>query len=1011
MSKELDKGRRPVGRLRRSFRVLRKLTLLLLFALLSLAIYLNQVGLPEFAEKRLKDAVLAKGWQIDFTRLRLHSWRELAVDGFHLRRITDPSSPEVFVSEAYCRFRPGALRQLQFDLEALRVEEGYLLLPINTNQSRRVNLRQVSGELIVRSDDQWELRNFRARFLGANMQFMGVLTNSSLLRDWKFAKKPSDSKRSGKAFWSNVLRAIEPIEFTGTPQLIAQFYGDAADPVGMEASVRFAAPAVATPWGSGQEVRVLARLTPPSHPDDIVLTDLTISANNTTTPWGDAGQVQIQAQMQPSYPQITTTNALFTIEARKASTRWAKTDLTNFRVRLTVCPTNAEMLQTDITLRANGIEAQGWKGNSIDLTGNVMHPQPKLFRFGETNLPWPERIANIGLVATGQVVSLRSEVAQIDASTLRVQWTSPLLRIDTGSTIAGGRLVLAADLATDTRDTQFRGTSSFDPRALMPMLPDRTQRWLSRYSWKQPPLLAAEGHLRLPAWTNYGRAWVTELLPTVALSGQLKVGNVGFRGIEVVKAESGFALTNFVWTMPNLKIERPEGTIEAQYASDLTKSDFHWRFKGPIDPKAAEPLIETEQQRKIMAELQLTSAPVVDGELWGTWRNVGRLGAAGTVAVSNASFRGQSVTFAQTRLLYTNEILTLLNPRVIRPGEEGSAPGLQIDIPRKKLFITNAFGNLDPHAVVRAIGRQATRAIEPYKFGAPPTTRCAGVVDLKKKSYEDELHFEVAGNNFRWNNFNLDQVSGKIDWVGRHLNLTDLNGTLKSGRATGEARFDFAPATGADFTFKVVAAETDLAEVLAGFGRTNKVEGILSGELVVTSGNSSNYNSWNGHGRVNVRDGLLWDLPMFGMFTPLLNAFMPGMGNSRAREATGTYTITNSVVYSKDVEVHATAMRMNFAGSAAFDGRVNARVEAELLRDFPGIGLFLSKVLWPVTKVFEYKVTGTLSNPKPEPVYVIPKLLLIPLQPFKAIRDIIAAEDPAGDSRPAPVDPGARGTP
>jgi hypothetical protein len=145
---------------------------------------------------------------------------------------------------------------------------------------------------------------------------------------------------------------------------------------------------------------------------------------------------------------------------------------------------------------------------------------------------------------------------------------------------------------------------------------------------------------------------------------------------------------------------------------------------------------------------------------------------------------------------------------------------------------------------------------------------------------------------------------------------------------------------------------------------------------------------------VNVRDGLLWNLPMFGMFSPVLNAFIPGMGNSRAREANATFNITNSVVYSKDLEVHATGMRMQFQGKADFNGNVESRVEAELLRDLPGIGLVLSKVLWPVTKVFEYKVTGTLSHPKSEPVYVIPKLLLLPFQPFKTLRDLIE-EQPA----------------
>jgi hypothetical protein len=61
-----------------------------------------------------------------------------------------------------------------------------------------------------------------------------------------------------------------------------------------------------------------------------------------------------------------------------------------------------------------------------------------------------------------------------------------------------------------------------------------------------------------------------------------------------------------------------------------------------------------------------------------------------------------------------------------------------------------------------------------------------------------------------------------------------------------------------------------------------------------------------------------------------------------------------------------------------------------LLRDLPG-GQLISTVLWPVSKLFEYRVTGPLSNPKSEPIYVLPKLLLIPLHPIRTLEDFIPA--------------------
>ena len=131
---------------------------------------------------------------------------------------------------------------------------------------------------------------------------------------------------------------------------------------------------------------------------------------------------------------------------------------------------------------------------------------------------------------------------------------------------------------------------------------------------------------------------------------------------------------------------------------------------------------------------------------------------------------------------------------------------------------------------------------------------------------------------------------------------------------------------------------------------------------------------------------------MFGALSSALNAIAPGLGNSRAKEATGSYLITNSVIVSHDFEVRATAMRMNFSGNVDFDGQLDSRVEAVLLRDVPAFGWLFSKLLWPITKIFEYRVTGTLGHPKMEPLYIVPKILLMPFHPLKTLKEMAPEE-------------------
>ncbi len=86
--------------------------------------------------------------------------------------------------------------------------------------------------------------------------------------------------------------------------------------------------------------------------------------------------------------------------------------------------------------------------------------------------------------------------------------------------------------------------------------------------------------------------------------------------------------------------------------------------------------------------------------------------------------------------------------------------------------------------------------------------------------------------------------------------------------------------------------------------------------------------------------------------------------------------------------------RLEYSGTIDLYQNVNAHVTAQLLRDTWMVGPLVSTVLWPVSKLFEYHVTGPLKDPKSEPIYTLPKLLLIPLHPIRTLEDMV----PSGNS-------------
>jgi hypothetical protein len=167
----------------------------------------------------------------------------------------------------------------------------------------------------------------------------------------------------------------------------------------------------------------------------------------------------------------------------------------------------------------------------------------------------------------------------------------------------------------------------------------------------------------------------------------------------------------------------------------------------------------------------------------------------------------------------------------------------------------------------------------------------------------------------------------------------------------------------------------------------------VDGDLALKCPNSSDTSHWQGGGRIHVHDGLLWDIKLFGLLSPVLNIFSPGWGYSRARQATADFVITNGTISSDDLQVRCTGFWINLRGTVDKNKQINARLEAILSRETPVIGPVLSLVFTPLSKLFEYRVSGPVRDPVLEPIFV-PRFVMFLLHPFKTLKTPSSAEPP-----------------
>jgi hypothetical protein len=504
--------------------------------------------------------------------------------------------------------------------------------------------------------------------------------------------------------------------------------------------------------------------------------------------------------------------------------------------------------------------------------------------------------------------------------------------------------------------------------------------------------------------SNFGDAWPwwTNSQQAVRLSGKLEFANGAILGAAIDSVRGHFSYSNLVWRVPDLTAAQSETWVELSGNEDDASKMYACHVRGAFNPEVMRPFLTTSNALRAFNRYTLNEPAHFDVNVSGCLKDWDSLGATGNVALTNLVIRGQSAESVAADFSYTNRVLEIFHPQMLRAkgSQILTAEKVTLDFNTKLAEFTNGFSTTEPMMVARAIGPKIGRLLEPYQFAEPPTVNVSGRLPLRDvnsmRDLDDaDMTFEVVqGRQFQWLRLKAPRITGTIHWLGETLLLTNIAAAFYGGDGNGHADFDFSPPhPGADYRFAFNVTNVDLHRMMQDLASpSNKLEGTLAGRLVVTSASTESLQTWNGFGHEDLRDGLLWDVPVFGILSPALNAMTPGLGNSRATDAAARFIITNGVIFTDSMEIRSTMTRLQYTGTVDLRQNVNARVEAQLLRDTPVIGPAVSLILTPFTRLLEYKVTGTLQNPKKEPVYV-PKIFLLPLHPIRSIEEMF----PGGD--------------
>ncbi|HEV8542887.1 MAG TPA: hypothetical protein VGR78_10890 [Verrucomicrobiae bacterium] len=1022
-----------------------------LLALLSVAavfVWANYVRVPNFITSMVRDELRARNFSFEFSRLHLKGFRRLVAEDLRLGAFDATNGPTARAREAEILLNTDKLKQWRFEISGVRIKNGELTLPLGPplHPMKVITISHIQSEMDFQDDDTVRVSQFLADALGAKAKASGTFRNFSQMRRGAGKAAGSDWQKQ----LADISQVIEELEFSSPPQISVTFNTDATNVAQTRATVAIRARKTSSQWGKLEALDLTSGVFPlstngveavfllqaagfrgssnacesvhleatsvwTSAMDQLLTNHVSARVSKVDSIWLKTPLVSLElSSSQPSLNSaisstlFAATEALEFAKVRIATNSlhasfshdlpfpspasWLGTALS--RSPAPEARTNGQNFSGEWQFRAEALEAGNAGIGSLELSGKlasrhepaVVPASAGFWRaFAPLQIPWRGAISNI--IAPDMLI------ASVQFSG---DWDFPKLAISgLEAELYGGSFQANSALDVLTREALVSAEAQFDYAKLAGLLDKNVRDWFTQFAWERPPYVQAVTRFRVPPWTNSWAAAMKIILPSLQLDGQF-TGPASYRGISVDNIESHFSFADSVWNLPDLKISRPEGQALLIYQGNVANQEFACQIESQIDPGAFRDLFPEDQQGAFDF-LKFSVPPVIEGEVFGSWEHADQIRFKGSLQATNFFVKEQLFTDVRAELAYANKILECTNALVHRGKEEMHAPYLRVDIPAEVMFVTNVVSTIDPWVAMSLVGEDAYDAIDPYRFAKTPTVRVEGNVPLRHWS-KANLHFHVTGDDFSFWKLHMANIAGDVWWKADYLWLSNVVANFYGGEARWSGSF-FIEKKHAQYSFTGITTNTDLHPLVADIFGTNKVEGTLGGALLITSANTGDEKSWNGRGSAVLKDGFLWSIPIFGVFSPILDAVVPGVGNNKISSGSGDFAITNSVIHTRNMQVRAPAFRLDYKGKIDMDGKLEARVDAEILRDAWVFGKLFSTALWPVAKAFEANISGKIQEPKTT-FRFFPKVVFAPFKALNALGEAIKAKEKPAQPEP-----------
>jgi hypothetical protein len=440
----------------------------------------------------------------------------------------------------------------------------------------------------------------------------------------------------------------------------------------------------------------------------------------------------------------------------------------------------------------------------------------------------------------------------------------------------------------------------------------------------------------------------------VKVIGRASVDAFSYKSVPFAEVTGQFSWDGERTLLRDVRLRHQTGELTAQLFD--APNDFRLKIDSSVSPAILRPLVSPELSQ-FLSEWEWPRPPDVHLRIQSQDRHPENWKGEGTIALERARFRGAWMNSATTNVRFGDGAIVYDNLRVTR--DEGVGTGsFTYDFKDHEVRINNIKTSLRPTEAILWVDPTLWKTVVPYKFRHSPNITTNGVYQFGGgKNTRIDITVDAPGETdygFLGKILPFDRVASHLLLTKDRLQIVDLKAGLFSGSVHGTADISLAK-NDPRYHAKIAVAGINFPRLTDLYYNYKAAQGALSSNYDF-AGFGTDPRTMQGNGTLQVTDGDVFAIPVFGPISGILNSIIPGAGYSIAHRASANFTIKDGIIHTDDFDAAGRLFRLLGRGDIHF---LDDQLDFYLRIGGKGPSILLT----PVYKLFEYVGEGSLKHP------------------------------------------------